>query len=92
MRLNDITILAYVHVPRLIALHACVCLHCHAHPQIPGGMKIGDNKTVISCDVGLISSYILPDVLLLASYLFGLYLFSHGETEYLSNLAAKVRV
>ena len=46
---------------------------------------------VINCERHIISSFILLDILLLASYLFGLYLFSRGETEYLSNLAEKVR-
>ena len=51
----------------------------------------GDNIRVITCDMHIISSFILLDILLLASYFFGLYLFSRGETEYLSNLAEKVR-
>ena len=45
---------------------------------------------MVNCEHHVISSFILTDFLLLASYLFGLYLFSHGETEYLSNLADKV--
>ena len=49
-----------------------------------------ENVSVISCREHLISSFVLLDILLLASYLFGIYLFSRGETEYLSNLASKV--
>ena len=44
----------------------------------------------ITCEEHVISAFILTDCLLLASYLFGLYLFSREETEYLSNLASKV--
>ncbi len=54
--------------------------------NITGGMR------VIMCQDHIISSYILPDLLLLASYFFGLYLFSKGETEYLSNLADRAFV
>ena len=44
----------------------------------------------ITCSEHLISSFILSDLLLIITYLFGLYVFSRGETEYLSNLAGKV--
>lgn len=40
----------------------------------------------------MISAFVLTDILLLSSYFFGLYLFSREETEYLSNLASKVRI
>ena len=50
------------------------------------------NKSAITCSMHLISSFILTDLLLLASYLFGLVLFSRDETEYLSNLAERVFV
>ena len=66
-------------------------------PQfIPGNISnqsitgVVGNWSVVNCEHHVISSFILTDFLLLASYLFGLYLFSHGETEYLSNLADKV--
>lgn len=52
--------------------------------------SFGNDIRVITCEMHIISSFILLDILLLASYLFGLYLFSRGETEYLSNLAEKV--
>ncbi len=40
----------------------------------------------------MISSLILPDIVLLLAYLFGVYLFSKGETEYLFILASHVSV
>ena len=51
------------------------------------------NETVreIVCTEHVISSFVFFDLLLLVTYWFGLYLFSRGETEYLSNLAEKVR-
>ncbi|CAI8049368.1 hypothetical protein GBAR_LOCUS27194 [Geodia barretti] len=50
------------------------------------------NETVreIVCTEHVISSFVFFDLLLLVTYWFGLYLFSRGETEYLSNLAEKV--
>jgi hypothetical protein len=44
----------------------------------------------ITCEDHAISAFVLTDFLLLASYAFGVYLFSREETEYLSNLASKV--
>ena len=44
----------------------------------------------IMCKDHVISSFVFFDILLLFTYWFGLYLFSRGETEYLSNLAEKV--
>lgn len=52
----------------------------------------GEVKDVraLTCEEHVISAFVLTDFLLIASYLFGLYLFSREETEYLSNLASKV--
>jgi hypothetical protein len=47
-------------------------------------------KREITCSDHVISSFVFFDLLLLFTYWFGLYLFSRGETEYLSNLAEKV--
>ena len=48
------------------------------------------DQNLICCKKHIISAFAVPDFLLIASYLFGIYLFSRSETEYLSNLAAKV--
>ncbi|KAL5500494.1 hypothetical protein EMCRGX_G012066 [Ephydatia muelleri] len=48
------------------------------------------DQNLICCKQHIISAFAVPDFLLIASYLFGIYLFSRAETEYLSNLAAKV--
>ena len=58
----------------------------------PGVFNNVSNTSVVMCNRHIISNFVLPDLLLLASYLFGLYLFSKDETEYLSNLAEKVGV
>ncbi|XP_064402067.1 uncharacterized protein LOC135347884 [Halichondria panicea] len=44
----------------------------------------------IRCSDNIISALILPDIVLLLAYFFGVYLFSKGETEYLSRLASHV--
>ena len=77
------------------------CVHnivFNSLPQfLPGMSKFNtsyapnESVRLINCERHIISSFILLDILLLASYIFGLYLFSRGETEYLSNLAEKVR-
>eukprot|EP00731_Ephydatia_muelleri_P011568 Em0006g462a len=48
------------------------------------------DQNLICCKQHIVSAFAVPDFLLIASYLFGIYLFSRAETEYLSNLAAKV--
>ena len=52
------------------------------------------NKTVdadrVCCDRHVVTAFIVPDFLILTSYLFGLYLFSSAETEHLSKLAEEV--
>lgn len=40
----------------------------------------------ITCQEHLISLHVVRDLLLLASYLFGIYLFTRRESEYLYNL------
>ncbi|KAL5500390.1 hypothetical protein EMCRGX_G011943 [Ephydatia muelleri] len=41
----------------------------------------------VCCHNHIVTAFIVPDFLILTSYLFGIYLFSHAETEYLSKLA-----
>ncbi len=62
-------------------------------PRMTMNGSNGSNVSVqvITCEEHVISAFILTDMLLFASYFFGLYLFSREETEYLSNLASKVR-
>ena len=72
----------------------CVCVCVFQPLPAPKMMRgPGPNATlfrVITCEDHVISAFLLTDILLLASYIFGLYLFSREETEYLSNLASKV--
>ena len=58
-----------------------------------GTLKNGtDNRTrrEISCHAHLLSKFILDDVLIIIVYLYGIYLFSFGETEYMYKITAKV--
>ena len=43
----------------------------------------------IACQDHIITLHVVTDCLIIGSYLFGIYLFSTRETEYLSNLADK---
>lgn len=81
--------------PNLAACHRINIWHlfCLAQP-VPARRSTfeGVNNTrVIQCEEHVISAFVLTDILLLSSYCFGVYLFSREETEYLSNLASKVR-
>ena len=51
------------------------------------------NKTieVIRCNVSVVSIFVIPDLLLLTTYFYGIYLFWSGQ-EYLQNLAGQVGV
>ena len=44
----------------------------------------------ISCHSHLFSKFILDDVLIVIAYLYGIYLFSFGETEYMYQISQKV--
>ncbi len=59
---------------------------------LPGVMNKTDNSSqrTIQCEEHVISAFILTDILLIASYFFGIYLFSREEAEYLSKLADQV--
>lgn len=46
---------------------------------------------MIRCNVSLVSIFIIPDLLLLTTYFYGIYLFWSGH-EYLQNLAGQVGV
>ena len=46
---------------------------------------------MIRCNVSVVSIFIIPDLLLLATYFYGIYLFWSGH-EYLLNLAGQVGV
>ena len=48
-----------------------------------------ESRRAIMCQKHVISLHVVTDLLLIFSYLFGIYLFSKKETEYLSNLADK---
>jgi len=60
--------------------------------QLDPQRKKHANSTIVSilCSNNLVSSYIILDFLVLISYLYGLYLFSKSETEYLLRLAENV--
>eukprot|EP00731_Ephydatia_muelleri_P011633 Em0006g527a len=53
-----------------------------------------DNETVdvdrVCCNRHIGTAFVVPDILILTSYLFGVYLFSSAETEHLSKLAEEV--
>ena len=54
-------------------------------------MKVDNASTVkILCNNNIVSSYIVLDILIVASYFYCLYLFSKSETEYLLRLAENV--
>ena len=66
-----------------------------------GGDLFGDefNSTVatdgaiqrnITCHKHVVSSLLLLDLVVIAAYFFGVYLFTRGETEYLFGLASHV--
>jgi len=46
---------------------------------------------VIRCNVSIVSIFVIPDLLLMATYFYGIYLFWSGQ-EYLQNLAGQVGV
>ena len=46
---------------------------------------------MIQCNVSVVSIFVIPDLLLLATYFYGIYLFWSGH-EYLLNLAGQVGV
>lgn len=48
-----------------------------------------ETSSVIRCNVSLVSIFIIPDLLLLTTYFYGIYLFWSGH-EYLQNLAGQV--
>ncbi len=79
--------------------------HTHTHTQFVPEVNLGPASTInttveptptkhppIRCSDNIISALILPDIVLLLAYFFGVYLFSKGETEYLSRLASHVSV
>ena len=44
----------------------------------------------VCCQRHIFTAFIVPDILILMSYIFGVYLFSTAETEYISKLAEEV--
>lgn len=50
-----------------------------------------ETSNVIQCNVSVVSIFVIPDLLLLATYFYGIYLFWSGH-EYLLNLAGQVGV
>lgn len=50
-----------------------------------------ETNNVIRCNVSIVSIFVIPDLLLLATYFYGIYLFWSGH-EYLQNLAGQVGV
>ena len=49
-----------------------------------------DADKVIRCDINFVSTFVIPALLLLATYFYGIYLF-WGKQENLENLAEQVR-
>lgn len=49
-----------------------------------------DTDKVIRCDMNFVSTFVIPALLLLATYFYGIYLF-WGKQENLENLAEQVR-
>ena len=50
-----------------------------------------ETTSVIECQTSVVSIFVIPDLLLLATYFYGIYLFWSGH-EYLLNLAGQVGV
>ena len=46
----------------------------------------------IECETHIASAYVIPDVIILSSYLFGLYIFRYVYPEYLVTLIEKVYI
>lgn len=44
---------------------------------------------LIRCDINFVSTFVIPDILLLITYVYGIYLF-WGKHEYLENLVGQV--
>ena len=60
------------------------------NPDFDESVTVGeDDHRAISCQEHIITLHVVTDLLIIGSYLFGIYLFSRRETEYLSNLADK---
>lgn len=55
-------------------------------------VTLGPSYKIITCEEHVISSLILLDFVVLSTYLFGIYLFVRGETDYLFGLASHVRM
>lgn len=52
-----------------------------------------DTDTVIRCDINFVSIFVIPALLLLATYIYGIYLFYGKQArEYLENLAGQVTI
>ena len=48
-----------------------------------------DIDELIRCDISFVSTFVIPAILLLLTYVYGIYLF-WGTHEYLENLAGQV--
>ncbi len=55
-------------------------------------MTFAPSIKAISCERHVISSLLLLNVVVLATYLYGVYVFVRGETDYLFGLASHVSV
>ena len=53
-------------------------------------VTLGPTMNTISCEQHAISSLVLPDLVVLATYLYGVYLFVQGGSDYLFSLASHV--
>lgn len=54
------------------------------------GNSTSSSSKVVRCEEHLLSSFILPDILILATYSFGIFVFVRGESDYLFGLASHV--
>jgi len=53
-------------------------------------VSTGSPQRNITCHKHVVSSLVLLDLVVIAAYFFGVYLFTRGETEYLFGLASHV--
>ena len=97
---------AHTHMHTHARTHAHTHPHTHTHthtqaltnppslPQIRITPSISaDNETSyeVSCERHILTTFLLPDLLLLSAFLYGLYIFRWAQTEQLSTLTEAVR-
>lgn len=61
-------------------------LTCFRRVQPVNNAREEDGVLIVNCSSHVVTALVVPDILLLAAYLFGLYLFRYGEPEHIQTL------